>query len=96
MREEGAGSARVACPMGLLGWVVAGFGWELGKTAAKEAVDAAREPDEDAPSAAALERARKEREREAERTRKARAKEAKSREREIDRELEALKRSLKR
>lgn len=85
--------------MSLVRWIVAGFGWEVGKTAAKEAVDAAREKLAERAEAeeSAADRARREKEerKRAEAERKARAKEAARREKEIDRELAALKKRLK-
>ena len=59
----------------LLRWIVAGFGWEVGKTAAKEAIESARERDDEDPprETEAQRKAREKRERQrAEQDRKAR------------------------
>jgi uncharacterized membrane protein len=36
--------------MGILRYVVQGFGWEVGRTAAKESIDAVKEAAEEAPA----------------------------------------------
>jgi hypothetical protein len=89
--------------VGLLRFIVEGFGWEVGRTAAKEALDAARggEPDEPttekarAEAAKAAQRAAAENAKRREREAKERAKEARRRERELDRELAALKKRIR-
>ena len=81
----------------LLRSILQGLGWELGKTAAEEAVAAVR-PETDAERKK-REKAEAKALREAEKARKAeakrRAKEAKQREREVDRELAALKKRVR-
>ena len=75
--------------MSLVRWVLQGFGWEIGRTAAKEAIESVRE--EPAPeSAADRERRLREAEKRAKKAEKERAKEAKRRDKEIDRELAEL------
>lgn len=86
----------------LLRYIVKGLGWELGKTAAEEAVaklrstpetDAEREAREKAEAKAAA-KAAKEAKRAAAAEAKRRAAEAKRREREVDQELKALKKRI--
>lgn len=83
------GMAAVRILMGLLRYLVQGFGWEIGRTAAREGLDAARQHSEDAPppTRRELRRAAKERrEAEAERLREVERKTA-----EIEAELARLK-----
>lgn len=82
----------------LIRYIVEGLGWELGKTAAKEAVDALREPSETDAQRRAREKAeakaRRDAERAAAKEAARRAKEARQREKEVDRELRDLKKRL--
>ena len=88
----------------LLRYLVKGLGWELGKTAAKEAIDELRasgeEPEQTEAEARAAKREAERAAREAEKARvraeKARAKEAKRRAREVEAELAALKKRVDR
>jgi len=81
--------------------ILQGLGWELGKTAAQEAVDELRaaDPDPDLDAARAkreADEASKVAQRAAKAAAKARAKEAKRREREVDAELRDLKKRVDR
>lgn len=87
----------------LLRYLVKGLGWELGKTAAQEAVEELRasgDPKKIEADARAAKREAQRAAREAERARaraeKARAKEAKRRAREVESELAALKKRVDR
>ena len=83
----------------LLRAVLQGLGWELGRTAASEAVDSLKDDgdrEERKPETDRERRAREKTEAKAERAEaKRRAAEAKAREREVDRELAALEKRLK-
>jgi hypothetical protein len=86
--------------MRLLRYVVQGFGWEVGRKAAREAIDEAAEaldgaaptpPDPKAEARAATKRAR-----EAAKRRRAEAREAKRREQAVEDELRAMKKRVDR
>ena len=82
----------------LLRSILQGLGWELGKTAAKEAVDELRTADPDPGDARPTKReadaALRKAEKAAKAAAKARAKEAARREREVDAELSELKKRV--
>lgn len=85
----------------LIRYIVKGLGWELGKTAAKEAIEALREEGRDAQAderarAEVEAKARREAERTAAKEAKRRAAEAKQRERDVERELKELKKRVDR
>lgn len=93
--------------MGLVKWIVAGMGWEIGKEAAREGMDALRPkppqtPEEKKRAEKAAKEAAKARARDEKRAAKLAAKAERERHKEklrdektIDRELEALKKQMR-